>query len=149
MKRGWEPTTSSGFDVDGGSSSQADDSAWVHMPSHPYASAYSSIPNPFQSSPLPNEQSYEQGFSRSHVDKKSRMADMTLGDAANGSEGSDGDDDDEDDDEDDAGDEGRSTPAGKAKGGKGAKAQSEGKKPKAKLTRGSRACIAWVYSSLR
>lgn len=102
------------------------------MSSHPYASAYSALPNPFQPSPLHNEQHFDHD-SRDYGSKRARGSDAASL-HHNGSEGaSDGGDDDDDDDDDDDGDDSQVGASGKKgkKGGKDSKA-------KVKLTRGSR-----------
>jgi len=107
------------------------------MSSHPYAPAYSSLPNPFHPSPLHNEQHFDQDSGRDFGSKRSRASDAALlhqngSDAA--SDGGDGGDDDEDDDDDDDGEDSQAGASGR-KGKKGGKGDS---KAKVKLTRGSR-----------
>ncbi|WRT69766.1 uncharacterized protein IL334_006757 [Kwoniella shivajii] len=146
MKRNWEGPSSSYGQSDGVPMGQTDESGWVQVASHPYAQAYSSIPNPFQPSPLHNSTTYDQnpsssyhdnGNMHSHQDKKPKMMDGMEG-SPQGREGdSDDNDEDDEDDDDDNDDSAKGTPAGRGKGGKG-----KGEKPKVKLTRGSRACIA-------
>nr|XP_019043474.1 hypothetical protein I302_08052 [Kwoniella bestiolae CBS 10118]OCF22404.1 hypothetical protein I302_08052 [Kwoniella bestiolae CBS 10118] len=145
MKRNWEGSggSSTGNSSYGQSNGIPDESGgWVQVSSHPYAQAYSSMPNPFQPSPLHNSTTYDQSSqyidnnlqSHTHQDKKPRTdnSPRELG-------GGESDNDEEDDEEDDEDNDGsaKGTPAGKGKGGKG-----KGDKPKVKLTRGSRACIA-------
>ncbi|KAK8849735.1 hypothetical protein IAR55_005070 [Kwoniella newhampshirensis] len=154
MKRSWENNTSNYGNHQPQQQQppqQGDEAVWVQMPSHPYASAYQSMPNPFTPSPLQNSTSYDPQTLNSaggHQDKKPRMSDageamMRDGGSSQGKDGdSDGDEDDDDDDDDgddDAGGSGKGTPAGRGKGGKG---KGQEGKPKVKLTRGSRACIA-------
>lgn len=127
MKRGWESNSSAGY---GMSSSTNDEPSWPHMQSHPYASAYSSIPNPFQPSPLHHEASFE-GYAREPPVKRSRPSESGSLQPGSQAPSEAGDDDDEDDDDDEEGEEG-----GKGKKGKGAKG-ADGK-GKIKLTRGSR-----------
>ncbi|KAK4688546.1 hypothetical protein P7C73_g1570, partial [Tremellales sp. Uapishka_1] len=128
MKRNWETSAPA----------NPEDAVWVHMPSHPYASAYSSIPNPYAAA-IPQQaqsQSY-QPFSGS-AEKKARVGDhdMSRHGSSNGNNNEAMSDDDEDDDDDDDDDENDAPKTGKGKAKKG-----DGK-PKVKLTRGSRACIA-------
>lgn len=132
MKRAWD--TGSGGNYGAGSGASQDDSPWGHLSSHPYASAYSSLPNPFQPSPLHNEQHFDQDSGRDYGSKRPRGSDAASL-HQNGSEGgSDGGDDDDDDDDDDDGDDSQVGTSGK-KGKKGGKGDG---KTKVKLTRGSR-----------
>jgi hypothetical protein len=131
MKRAWEGNSGAAYGA--GSGSSQDESPWAHMSSHPYASAYSSLPNPFQPSPLHNEQHFDQDSSREYGSKRPRASDAASL-HHNGSEAaSEGGDDDEDDDDDDDGDDSLAGASGRKgkKGGKDSKA-------KVKLTRGSR-----------
>jgi len=106
------------------------------MHSHPYASAYSSLPNPFQPSPLHNETTFDSGYSREPPIKRSRPSESgSINQADSRAPSEMGDDDDEDDDDDDEDGDGQSGKGGK-KGGKGGKG-ADGK-GKVKLTRGSR-----------
>jgi len=103
------------------------------MPSHPYASAYSSLPNPF--TPVP-QQEYDTGSYSSHIEKKPRVSDM--GEESSGGRDGDSDgDDDEDDDDDEDGEDGVVV-NGKGTGGRGKGKGGKGRKEKVKLTRGSR-----------
>ncbi|WWC95401.1 hypothetical protein V866_002263 [Kwoniella sp. B9012] len=148
MKRNWEGGGSSASYGQSNGIPQTDESGgWVQVSSHPYAQAYSSMPNPFQPSPLHTSTTYDQTSSyldngnnpnlqsHTHQDKKPRT-DHSPKDIGGGESDN---EDDEDDDDDEDGNDGsaKGTPAGKGKGGKG-----KGDKPKVKLTRGSRACIA-------
>ena len=106
------------------------------MPSHPYASAYSSLPNPFIP---PLQQDFRTNSYVGQTEKKPRIADLGEGSSGGGREGeSDGDEDDEEEDDEDGEDgfigSGKGTLAGRVKG-KGGKGDS---KQKVKLTRGSR-----------
>ncbi|ORY34671.1 fungal-specific transcription factor domain-domain-containing protein [Naematelia encephala] len=142
MKRGWEaqPPTY------GQSSSEArDDAVWVSMPSHPYASAYNNMPNPFPSTLGSADQQYDPAFyagSSGHTEKKPRFSEGLIGDGSDLGRDEDEDGDDDDDDDDDDGDDdnvgGGKGGAGKGKGGR----SKGGEGKKVKLTRGSRACIA-------
>ncbi|WVQ96072.1 hypothetical protein IAU59_003172 [Kwoniella sp. CBS 9459] len=167
MKRNWESAGSAGqpsypgqMQQNGASSNltqqqQGDEGVWVSMPQHPYASAYQGMPNPFQPSPLHNSttydshsnSAYQDHLNNGHQDKKVKLMDpnvqdpMGRGSPQNGdvdSDDNEDDDDDEDDDNDDQGGSGKGS-GGKGKGGRGKNADG---KPKVKLTRGSRACIA-------
>lgn len=126
MKRAWDPDAATNK-VNGSSE------PWG-LSSHPYASAYSSLSNPFQPSPLHNETSLDQYSNREPPIKRNRPGDLqsSLNEVDLGSEM--GDDDDEEDEEDD-GDDANSKTTGSAKKGKGGKG---GDKGKVKLTRGSR-----------
>lgn len=105
------------------------------MQSHPYASAYSSLPNPFQPSPLHNETTFDNGYSREPPIKRSRPSESgSINQPDSRAPSEMGDDDDEDDEDDDEDGDGQSGKGGKkGKGGKGADG-----KGKIKLTRGSR-----------
>ncbi|ODN99152.1 hypothetical protein I350_07310 [Cryptococcus amylolentus CBS 6273] len=108
------------------------DAPWVHLPAHPYAQAY------FTPSPLHTSTTYDNAPPQPAHNKKQKTdskKDSPTKDADSEGDGDDDDDDDEDDPEDD-GKPGK----GKTANGKGAKG-ADGK-PKQKLTRGSRACIA-------
>ena len=129
MKRNWgnqQPTSYNG--------QASDDAVWVHMPSHPYASAYSSMHNPF--TPLP-PQGHDMGGYSGQIEKKPKLSDTGEGSSRDRDGESDDDDDDEEDDDDD-GDDGIAGagkgPPGKAKGKAG---KGDGKQ-RVKLTRGSR-----------
>lgn len=103
-----------------------------HMPSHPYASAYSALPNPFNPTA---QQEFDTGGFTGPPEKKPRISQTDNGEGSSqGRDGeSDGDEDDDDDDDEDGDDGGKGTGGrGKGKGGKG-----DGK-AKVKLTRGSR-----------
>ncbi|WWC73638.1 uncharacterized protein I206_107610 [Kwoniella pini CBS 10737] len=154
MKRNWEGSSygggSNNQQSNGMPDGQDENGGWVQMSSHPYAQAYSSMPNPFQPSPLHNSTTYsdqhnsgymDNGLNHGHVhqDKKAKNVDMRNDSIISGGSPKDGlsdDDDDDEDDDDDDNDGAKTTPAGKGKG------KGKGDKPKVKLTRGSRACIA-------
>ena len=128
---------------------------WAQMASHPYASAYSAMSNPFTPQTLQNAMnggaSYDPQMyansaggasAQSHLsDKKARMSDAQ--ELSMHQEESEGDDDDEDDDEDEDGHDGsgKGTPANRKKG-----KANDGKK--VKLTRGSRSEIPITLVSL-
>ena len=114
MKRAWEEQNPAGYSS---SSGQVNDSPWLPMPSHPYASAYSSMQNPFGDSSFSSEDPYGNVFAPESGGKKQRQS---LADE-DGSQ-----DDDEDGDEDDYDEDGVR--------------RGKKEKPKAKLTRGSR-CV--------
>jgi hypothetical protein len=122
MKRGWENSKSPFGSASGGEHGR-EDPTWVNMPAHPYASAYSSLPNPFNPSPLQNEATFNEGYREPPV-KRSRASEANGSEAASDN----GDDDDDEEDEDEADD---------SKTGKKGKGKGDGKQ-KVKLTRGSR-----------
>jgi len=133
MKRNWDPNPVSPYNGRTPVSTN-DDAVWVHLPSHPYASAYSSLPNPFTPAA---QQEYDPGGYAGQVDKKPRVSDLGEGSSGGRDGESDGDEeDDEDDDED-----GEDGVGGNGTGGRGRGTGGTGaSKQKVKLTRGSR----WV-----
>ena len=132
MKRNWEGNEGPNFDL----KANSDQSAWGHLSAHPYASAYTSMGNPFSQG---KETSFEDQYAREPEVKKSRQSESRTDPQANGSQDSEGDDDDEDDDEDDDGPEDpRPSKGAAANRGKGKNAKGANGKTKVKLTRGSR-----------
>ncbi|WVQ74330.1 hypothetical protein IAR50_003929 [Cryptococcus sp. DSM 104548] len=114
------------------------------MPAHPYAQAYNGIPNPFTPSPLHHSTTYTphprpDTATGSHAKKQKTDAHGKRDSPQGKDDDSEGDDDD-DDEEDDNDEDGAKAGKGKSGSGKGAKG-ADGK-PKQKLTRGSRACVA-------
>ena len=131
LKRDWNPNAPSPYSGHS-STSTTDDAVWVHTPSHPYASAYSSLSNPFTSP----QQEYDLNGDSGPV-KKPRISQNDAGEGS--SQGRDGEsdgDEEEDDEDNEDGEDGvrKGTSSGRVRG-KGGK--SDGKQ-KVKMTRGSR-----------
>jgi len=137
MKRTWEPTLTSNYGVDS-AQQPPPEPPWATTNPHPYASAYSSIPNPFEPTLQNAGDSYDPALYGAHalggagpLEKKPRLSDYGIGN----NEGDEDDDEDDDDDGEDD-DDGRG-------GGKGASASRKARNRKdalarQKMTRGSR-----------
>ncbi|WVR07996.1 hypothetical protein IAU60_005039 [Kwoniella sp. DSM 27419] len=147
MKRSWEGPTASYAGTNGNATSNGhDEAAWAQMSNHPYASAYQGMPNPFHPSPLHNSTTFDQNPNQtglkdnlnSHQEKRPRT-NSDVQDYGGSPQNREGDSDDQDDDDDDDEDENEEQGGKKGKGGKGKNGSG---KPKVKLTRGSRACVA-------
>lgn len=113
------------------------------MNTHPYASAYSTMASSFPSSSLQDHRGSFSGSASfgggggSQAGDNKRPRTSTSNDKG-------GDSDDEDDEDDDSEDEAPATTKAAANKPNRKIVKGPDGKPKVKLTRGSRACIAWV-----